>query len=397
MKNKITVTVGVLAAGILISLSFLTDRSQVSAMDQTEFTNRFGIFDGAICPLSETQQQESIDAFKEMVPTFQHPRCANCHGGVAPFEANTDHAGGKFDLVLDADGSVKVEQTFAECQNCHGGLPGWEIPRSRFSFVDKDAVELCQQMKGELGRAEKFIDHITRDLGGTPFIATAFEGMRGLNEAGIEFYGALNDMKPVPEPPQISHSDLINQAQAWVDAMGGKFKGDNGCGCEPQKYALQIDESILAAFVSDSARIDWDGKTQVQIPLTFKDDGTFTGEATSMRTISAVLTAKVGCSGTATTNVQWQVNGRLDSEDQTIYFSVRFAPSLGAVSCNMSVPLPNPVQLPIPIDDSENPNNPLKQMEMSAYVNETKIVELKTNIVGNDVTDTFVVTIIKLE
>ncbi|MAU01577.1 MAG: hypothetical protein CL608_30940 [Anaerolineaceae bacterium] len=366
-------------------------------MDQAEFNSRFGIFDGAICPLSATQQQESIEAFKEMVPTFQHPRCANCHGGGQPFQANTDHAGGKFDLVLDADGSVLTEPTFAECQSCHGGLPGWEIPRSRFSFVGKDAVELCQQMKGELGRADKFIDHIARDLGGTPFIATAFAGMRGLNEDGIDYYEALNDRKPVPEPPPISYADLINQAQAWVDAMGGEFKGDDGCGCEPQKYALQIDESLVAAFVSENARIDWDGQTQVQIPLTFKDDGTFTGEATSSRTMSAVLTAEVGCSGSSTSNVQWQVNGRLDSEERWIYFSVRFTPSMGSVSCNMSVPLPNPVQLPIPIDDSENPNNPLKQMEMSAYVGETETVKLNTNVVGSDVTDTFVITIIKLE
>ena len=63
----------------------------------------------------------------------------------------------------------------------------------------------------------------------------------------------------------------------------------------------------------------------------------------------------------------------------------------------MSVPLPNPVQLPIPIDDSENPSNPLKQMEMSAYVGETETVKLNTNVVGSDVTDTFVITIIKLE
>ena len=397
MNNKIAVIVAVLTLGMLFSFSFLIESPRVNAMDQAEFNNRLGIFDGAICPLSPSQQQESIDAFKEMVPIFQHPRCANCHGGVAPFAADTDHAGGKFDLVLDADGSVLTEETFAECQSCHGGLPGWEIPTSRFAFVDKDAVELCQQMKGEMGRAEKFIEHIERDLGGVPFIATAFAGMRGLNEDGSDYYEALNDRKPTPEPPPISHADMVDLAQAWVDAMGGSFKGDDGCGCEQQTYALQIDESLLASFVSENARIDWDGKTQVQIPLVFNDDGTFTGEATSKRTMNAVLTAEVGCSGTASTDVNWRVNGRLDSEVQSIYFSVQFTPSMGTLSCNMSVPLPNPVQLPIPIDDSENPNNPLKQMEMNAYVGETETVKLQTNVTGSEVTDTFVITVIKLE
>src|SRR4051812_44276045 len=39
--------------------------------------------DAAVCPLSESQTQKSIDAFAKIVPTLtQEPRCVNCHGGV---------------------------------------------------------------------------------------------------------------------------------------------------------------------------------------------------------------------------------------------------------------------------------------------------------------------------
>src|SRR5205085_6155532 len=40
----------------------------------------------AVCPLSESQSEKSIDAFAKIVPTLtQEPRCVNCHGGVNPF------------------------------------------------------------------------------------------------------------------------------------------------------------------------------------------------------------------------------------------------------------------------------------------------------------------------
>lgn len=38
-----------------------------------------------VCSLSEEQTEKSIQAFAELVPLFQHPRCINCHGEVNPF------------------------------------------------------------------------------------------------------------------------------------------------------------------------------------------------------------------------------------------------------------------------------------------------------------------------
>ena len=215
--------------------------------------------------------------------------------------------------------------------------------------------------------------------------------MRAFNESGSEFYEALYDKKPIAEPPPGSHAALIELAQAWVDSTGGEFKAGASCGCEPQRYVLQVDEALAGGFQVDGGKLDWNASSTVQIPLKFNDDGTFTGEADSQRTIKAVFTSKVSCTGTATTDVKWQVNGRIDQENNLISFSLRFSPSPGTVNCGLPVPLP------IPIDNSESVDSPLKQMEMASFIGETKTVELQTNVPGSKVTDSFKITIVKLD
>ena len=378
MKKINAIAISLFTLGITTLLLAIIGISQAKAAPQAQDVNSL------MCPLSDHQLQELMKAFEKMMPTFQHPRCANCHGGVNPFAANTNHAGGKFDVVLGPEGDLMFDETFGACQGCHGGLKGWQIPSADLSFVGKDAVTLCKQMK--FGDAENFIDHITRDRGKTPFIETGFEGMRGLNQDGIDFYEALNDKKPVPEPPPLSHATLIDQAKAWVDALGGEFKGNEACGCEPQHYALQVDESLVGLFQGQGAKIDWDGSTTVQIPIKFNDDGSFTGEATSQRTMNAKLTSKISCSGSGTSDVTWQVTGKYDTAGDpndplsggrnVLSFSMRFTPSPATVNCGLPAPLP------IPIDNSENPNNPLKAMEIDAFIGENKTAELKTNIPG---------------
>ena len=387
MKQRDLLITTLLTVGtVLLLLTFADILRAKAAAQQRPGTQDI---DTLMCPLSDHQVEESMKAFEKMMPTFQNPRCANCHGGVNPFSANTDHAGGKFDVVVSREGDLMFDETFGACQGCHGGLKGWQIPTSDLAFVGKDAIELCKQMK--FGDAENFIDHITRDRGKTPFIETGFAGMRGLNQDGIDFYEALNDKKLVPEPPPITQATFIEQAKAWVDANGGEFKGNEACGCEPQRYALQVDESFVGAFQASGAKIDWDGSTTVQIPLKFNDDKTFTGEATSQRTMNAKLTSKLSCTGSGTSDVKWQVDGKIDDENNLISFSMRFTPSPATVKCELPVPLP------IPIDNSENPNNPLKKMEMGSFIGETKSAELKTNIPNSNSTDKFQITIIKLK
>jgi hypothetical protein len=297
----------------MVALLITTNQSQASSTSLSPFAGYLEL-PGAICPLTPEQQMESRSKFEEMMPTFQHPRCTNCHGGVKPFQANTNHAGGKFDLVMDAEGDVLIEPTFGECQNCHGGLPGWEVPTQDAWFVGKDAVQLCKQMKGQLGDAERWIDHITRDRGKTPFIETGFAGMRGLNQEGIEYYESLFDKLPEPEPPPTSHADLISQAQAWVVAMGGEFKGDDACGCEELNYALKINESLMGQIVEEEATITWDGGSEIIIPIIFMEDGSFIGEATADRRMHMILSAASSCDQTSGVPLTWRVEGRLDPE-----------------------------------------------------------------------------------
>jgi hypothetical protein len=390
VKHKIILVIGLLALG-LFSFSFvLANTAQAGAALQPILQSQ------EMCPVSDQQLQEGMKAFEKMMPTFQHPRCLNCHGGVNPFEANSKHAGGKFDIVLAPEGYMMPE-TFGTCQNCHGGLEHWEIPEADTFFVGKNAVELCKQMKfmGD----ESFLQHIEHDRGKTPFIATAFEGTRALKGAGIEFYEALYDKKLVPEPPPISHATLLEQAKAWVDALGGEFPAEEGCGCEPQQYALQIDESFTAVIQGPKAKLDWNGSSQTIIPLKLNNDGTFTGETTSNRNMNVKLTAVVSCEATDTSEVKWQVSGKREMiEDPTVatgridklFFSVRFTPSPGFVQCGM-------VQFPLPIDDTESADNPLKKVEMEALVGETTTVELRTSAAVSTPLHTFTLKIIKLE
>ncbi len=391
MKARTILTLGALTLGVMLVLLGFTNRLQAQASPAA--LSPFAAYiesPGAMCPLTEQQQTDSIAKFSEMMPTFQHPRCLNCHGGVRPFSANTNHAGGKFDLALDADGDILIEKTFGECQNCHGELPGWEVPTSDVWFVDRDAIELCKQMKNELGTAERWMDHIIRDRGKTPFIEAGFTGMRGLNQEGIDYYEALFDKLPVPEPPPGSHATLISMAKAWVDANGGEFKGDESCGCEPQKYAIQINETISTQLVSEEATITWNGNSNVTIPITFKEDGTFTGEVTANRRMHITLQSVISCDQTSVVPVTWRAEGRLDEETYTLHFNVRFLLGPASVSC------PYNMSLPVPIYETESANNPFKQMEMSAYVNETKTVELRSNVPFEPVNGKFVVKLIKV-
>jgi hypothetical protein len=242
-------------------------------------------------------------------------------------------------------------------------------------------------MKGEFVWAENFMDHLIRDRGKTPFVEAAFAGMRGLNQEGSDFYEALNDKRPVPEPPPGSHAALISQGQSWVDAMGGELKGgQSSCGCEPQQYAIKLDEVLKGDFVYEGGSIHWDGSANVQIPITFKDDGSFTGETRADRTLSATLAGLVDCSTSVTVSVRWVVEGRMNEEDQTITFSVQ--------------PFHDPAQMgcgaPPMEPDNSTVGSPLSQVTMSAYVNQEKVVDQDTNINDVHLNDKFTIVIVKV-
>ncbi len=207
---------------------------------------------GGSCPLTTTQQKNSAKAWGKMMPVFRHPRCTNCHGGIpdplpGPGGATRKHSG-----VVDMD-STDTEKV---CEDCHEA--GWRIPGHK--WTDLDDGELCGIQKS-LFTSTQFIDHIVRDGGGVPFIELAFAGLRGLND-GAGKSAMEDDLKRplIAEPPPGSHAQLIALARAWVTAQGGKFVGDQDCGCVAPEtgevYLLEIqsrDEGGFQGFlVTDS-------------------------------------------------------------------------------------------------------------------------------------------------
>jgi hypothetical protein len=237
-----------------------------------------------VCPLSESQTQKSIEAFEPVAAAFtQEDRCANCHGGVNPFTPDGHHAGEARDRSTDPDG----------CQECHSGLKGWTIPVSGMFFVDgyrkpRKSSVICEQMKSTFLHGAKFVQHISKNTDSADFNGVAFAGTRGLNELGQ----SLAFLDPYrPEQPSISRPEMTRRAQAWVDAMGGEFKGDKDCGCEPVHYAIRLSDTMNTNLPMVSAR---SLMGPVDLPIEFKDDGSFQTEqrVTRQGTANAVM-----CSG----------------------------------------------------------------------------------------------------
>lgn len=235
----------------------------------------------AVCPLSEDQTQKSIEAFAKIANTISHEdRCLGCHGRVNPFIDGTGEDSGDPDAPPSEfeHGPGKVDR-HADCQECHSkmarrtsdGQPSrWMTAPNFLAFVGKDAPTLCKQIRGILHNAKDFMGHIKDDNGGNNFAGTAFNGDRGLDRK------MFTEKEIPPQKPHISHAALMKLGQDWVDAMGGEFKGDMGCGCEPEHFAIQFSSTteITIQNLHHSSAMG-----PVKIPITFKDDGSFEGSA----------------------------------------------------------------------------------------------------------------------
>ena len=212
------------------------------------------------CPLTDSQSLKAVTAWAP-IATFltTQPRCVNCHGRVNPYiegvgidpddpskdpevpVSQIEHGGGK--QIHEKTGLMDQG-----CKKCHNGmapkgqyvergekapewpedgpLPNWTSAPAFLSFVDKDPATLCRQIKRATESADGFIGHLRNDNGRTNFAGTAYYGNRGLGEADLEGFQVK------PAPPSITHKELMQLGQDWLNAMGGKFQGDESCGCE---------------------------------------------------------------------------------------------------------------------------------------------------------------------
>jgi hypothetical protein len=204
------------------------------------------------CPLTEAQSQKAVAAFNKIANfVLNEPRCVNCHGGVNPhivgigLESDdpnqpaslVKHGGG---LVQRNPEDVKKGTISGDCMDCHDHMANkrdgsptkqWMTAAPFHNFVDKNSTTLCRQFKKSLGSAQEFLGHITDDNGGNNFAQTAFNGDRGLDPD--QYLDPDNKGSYVPpKPPAISKDAFLKLGQDWINAMGGKFQGDENCGCE---------------------------------------------------------------------------------------------------------------------------------------------------------------------
>ena len=325
--NHKRTSVALVCSFFLVSLllAWTPRRFIVFAQDQSGQPAPGSPGSATVCAASD----DAPKAFAEMVPTFQHPRCINCHGGINPFSGR-GHAGGpqKPKLVSGPYGDEKVY----DCTSCH--VDGWDTPAGVFFFTKKNAVTLCKQMK-DMGDADRFMGHISKDATTrTPFIRIGFLGTRGLNDYGEVISSEKTNKDYQPEPPPISYETFIAQAQAWIDAMGGKFRGDSDCGCVPHHYALVID---MQSFQDDShPEVGMVAQSKVaghgEIPLQFADDGSMTGEGQMTATSSGFLqmhpsrSSEVVCNSQGTMKFAYKLKGTVD--DKTHQMNISMASAL---------------------------------------------------------------------
>ena len=292
---------------LIAALVFVTALAQLPmrAQGRAGGQNRTSAPARGSCPLTDAQTTKAIEAWAR-IATFltTEPRCLNCHGGLNPFikgpgldpgddldnptpASKVAHGqGGVIRRQRDRapDGTQLME---GECMDCHNnmvrkrdGSPSrWTLAPTFLSFVDKDPTTLCRQIKRATGTADHFLGHLKDDNGGNAFAPTAFKGDKGLDPDRFDFL--------MPQPPKMSHAAFMKLGQDWVAAMGGSFKGDEGCGCEFRhaKWSGQIDLVVESTYPEiHDEQVDSSGRRFSQITYTFTDG---VGTATATASVNA--------------------------------------------------------------------------------------------------------------
>jgi hypothetical protein len=195
--------------------------------------------------MTAAQKQQSVTAFLAMMPAFNHPRCANCHGGIDVYapSAEETHEGGQQDMktVVDSEnfkgglGPVVVskEPDPTQCGACHDEVDGWTqpVPLERFAFAGRSPSQICQQIKRK-DSPSAFAMHVGHDV----LVLAGFEGKRGQTDL-------------TPKPPPMTLAEFQARAATWAKSLRDPSKNDDwyggmesDCGCVPEGGGYRIAE-----------------------------------------------------------------------------------------------------------------------------------------------------------
>lgn len=269
-----------------------------------------------VCALSDQQQEAAPKAFASFATMVKgEPRCNNCHGAVNPFLENTTHLGGTMDLSLRGkmgpDGATQ-----SQCMECHN--PPWVVPSQGEWFTNKNVIQLCRKMKSDFSEsAQHFLNHVRSDQ----FSMAGFTGTRALNETGQAVYEEKRKAPYKIEPPKFTLNQLVDQAEAWVNAMGGKFVGDADCGCVPHHYTLSMDMTSKENISAGSFVSYLEQSAHSQFPLEFNDDGTFEKKDGQMSwTLSGYSrSSHFDCTIKGSIDLKFNVKGRVAQDKEVLH------------------------------------------------------------------------------
>ena len=253
------------------------------------------------------------------------------------------------------------------------------IPLVDHWFVDarlanKTTERLCYQMRREaisdngfFPTGKSFVDHMQTES----FTSIGFQGTRGLTDRGIAEYEEVTKRDYKPEPPTMSKADVAVWSTEWSSAIGEAHwkKRPIGCGCKPLKYAIGITQTgIFDNTAAGHFHEDYSG--QQDLPLTFKDDGSFTGRATLLASlIQTVSVPDVVCNAKATQPIQTEVTGNVNEDMMHL--------KVGWTSSDVNLPMTctgvGTLDVNSPVYRSVDVKTPLTEgFDMSAKVGETR-------------------------
>lgn len=241
------------------------------------------------CSLSLAQQNQAVRRFEELMPVLQHPRCANCHGGINFFAPSHEelHGGGAVTMkdgeVKGPDGTVIARQRpdFTTCQSCHDAAPddfAWVIPRpsDNISFAGRTAAQICEQMKRHPpGDPNNLLRHIDSD----DLIRLGFEGRRG--------HTSLS-----PLPPPMTAEAFNAKVSDWIVAMKvqDEWPRPLSCGCvAPEvRYRVTVHTRTHTEKYGEVANILYNAevRTDPSVPEDLLGKGRYSGH---------VISRKVNC------------------------------------------------------------------------------------------------------